>query len=735
MRKLEQSAVSAVQLEKLDRGLIAMVTEDGVFLSWRLLADEVTGYGEHGLTGVNFRVYRDEECVVEVVQSTNYVDEHGSEQSSYHVKAVRDGVEIDQSDAVTPWAQPYYDLPLQKPADGITPTGEPYDYHANDMSVGDVDGDGQYEFIVKWAPSNGKDVSHTGYTGNTYIDTYKLDGTLLYRIDLGVNIRSGAHYTQFLVYDFDGDGKAELMFKTAPGTRTIRFDDAGEIVWERYITMPAEDIRAGYSHDDDYRLSNADYVERLVKVFMSWHEHERVINGQWPATLEACFGKDEGQTYNYPLSRDDAEKLVDYFLDVYAPARSSNNKLRKFEGFIVDGPEYLTVFNGETGEEMQTIHYKPGRHDDGLMWGDYAWNRIEPGNRVDRFLAGVAYLDGEKPYAVFSRGYYTRAAIVAYEWDGSVLSEHWAIDSGWTPMANPFNSPSGVDGEDEQFGTLAGQGNHSLSVADVDGDGKHEIIYGSATIDHDGTILYSSFGVLPEGTASPGAYVRLGHGDALHVANIDPDRPGLEIFQVFENGPWTPYGYALQDAATGEVIYGEYSGEDTGRCMIGKIIRDQRGLQTWAMNKSLRSATGEFISDEVPGMNMNIKWGADMTTQIVDGALDETPKIIDYEHGVVLVAEGTRTNNHTKGNPCLVADIFGDWREELLVRTADSTAIRIYVSTELTDRKLYTLMHDIQYRTGIAWQNVTYNQPSYPSFYFANDTDWAKVPVPKGSMV
>ncbi|MCC3355912.1 rhamnogalacturonan lyase [Bacillus sp. REN16] len=716
-----------VQLEYLDRGLIAASTSEGVFLSWRLLANEVSGYSETGLTGVNFNVYRDGKKITTVSDSTNFLDKEGTPNSKYYVSAIENGQEIDQSPAITPWENSYYDLPLHKPADGVTPAGETYSYSANDMSVGDVDGDGTYEFFVKWDPSNSKDVSQIGYTGNTYIDCYSFDGTLLYRIDLGVNIRSGAHYTQFLVYDFDGDGKSEIMFKTAPGTKIVKFNEEGKITSENYITLPQEDIDAGYSNSDDYRMSSQDYYDHVVEMFMGWSEHEEVKNGNWPQTLEESFGIEP--QYTYPLSREDAESLADYFMDVYAPNRSARNNLRVFEGFILEGPEYLTVFNGATGEELDTIHYKPGRHDDGLMWGDYAMSRIEPGNRVDRFLASVAYLDGEKPYAVFARGYYTRSNIVTYSWDGKNLKENWIVDSGWTPMSNPFNDgPHGVDGTDPEFGTITTQGAHSLSAADVDGDGKQEIVYGSATIDHDGSLLYSSMDTMPSNSAAPGTIARLGHGDAMHVTDIDPNRPGQEIFMVHEGGAWAPYGYSLRDAKTGEIIYGGYTGRDTGRGMVGDVDPTTSGLETWAVG--LWSASGEKLSNSAPGTNMNIKWGADMTTQIVNGSGNSTTTIDDWKKGRVLTANGTRTNNGTKGNPGLVADVFGDWREELLVRTEDSSAIRIYLSTEVTNHKLYTLMHDAQYRAEIARQNTAYNQPSYTSFYFASDTNWANVPVP-----
>ncbi|HZN76786.1 MAG TPA: rhamnogalacturonan lyase [Micromonosporaceae bacterium] len=720
----------ALRLEHLDRGLVGAATTEGVFLSWRLLGHEVTGRTATGMAGSDFHVYRDGVQIATVTDSTNYLDREGASGAQYRVAAVVGGTEVDVSAPVSPWSGAFYDLPLRRPADGITPVGETYTYSANDMSVGDVDGDGQYEYIVKWDPSNSKDVSQIGYTGNVYIDAYELDGTLLYRIDLGVNIRAGAHYTQFLVYDFDGDGRAEMMFKTAPGTKVTRYDSAGNVVSERFITMPGEDIRAGFSHADDYRLSRAGYFEHLVDMFLGWHAHPEVVAGRWPATLEEAFGIPPA--YQYPLSRVDAEALVNYFLDVYAPSRSTRNTLRLFEGFIVDGPEYLSVFEGATGRELQTIRYKPARQDDGLMWADYALSRIEPGNRVDRFLATVAYLDGKHPSAVFARGYYTRTTLVAYHWDGRRLSEEWFVNSGWVPMTNPFNYPAhNKDGTDPEFKTITTQGAHSLSAADVDLDGKQEIVYGSATIDHDGSLLYSSFGVLPPGSGNPGALERLGHGDAMHVTDLDPNRPGIELYMVHEAGAFAPYGHAMRDAATGQVLFGTFSGRDTGRGMVGDIIPAEPGLEAWASTgMGLWTADGDFLGTTTPGTNQSIRWAANMTTQIVDGALDVTPTIRDWQRGVVLTATGTRTNNGTKGNPGLVADIFGDWREEMLMRTVDSAAIRIYLSTEVTNRKLYTLMHDPQYRAEVARQQTTYNQPSYTSFYLASDIDWTRVPVP-----
>ncbi|MGV0110273.1 rhamnogalacturonan lyase [Arthrobacter sp. CP30] len=723
--------IGGVQLEYLDRGLVAAATPQGVFLSWRLSATEAAE-GAAGAGGPDFTVYRDGRPIATVTDSTNFLDPSvtgpaAAGAARYSVAAVVDGLEVDHSAEVDPWAQAYTDLPLGRPADGVTPAGEAYTYAANDMSVGDVDGDGSYEYFVKWDPSNSKDVSQVGYTGNTYVDTYAADGRLLSRIDLGVNIRSGAHYTQFMVSDFDGDGRSELMLKTAPGTKTTTYGPDGGVLSEEYVTLPQADVAAGFGDTDDYRLSAAGYYEHVVDLFSGWKDHPEVAAGNWPATLEEAFGIEP--RYEYPLSDADARAMADYFMDVYAPSRSARNNLRGFEGFIVDGPEYLSVFEGATGAELETVPYEPGRGDDGLMWGDYAMARIEPGNRVDRFLAGVAYLDGEKPSAVFARGYYTRATVVAYRWDGEQLTRDWSVDSGHVPMSNPFNDgPHGGTGTSPDFGTLTGQGFHSLSAADVDGDGRQEIVYGSATIDDDGSLLYSSFDTLPAGSAAPGTVAKLGHGDAMHVTDIDPDRPGQEIFSVHEGATGAPYGWAMRDASNGEVLFGGYTGKDTGRGMIGDVDPAVRGLENWAVG--LRSASGTLLQPAGYGTNMSIRWAGDGTTQLVNGSGNQTPTIDDARRGRLLTATDTRTNNGTKGNPSLVADVFGDWREELLVRTADSSAIRIFTSTEVTDRKLYTLMHDPQYRAEIARQNTAYNQPAYTSFYLASDTDLASVPVP-----
>ena len=735
--------------EDLKRGLVAVKTNTGIFLSWRLFKCEVNGYTKTGLSGADFKVYRDGGLIATVKDSSNYLDTKGDENSRYYVESYYEDESLEEkvkalntraygkSEEVSAFksGENYIDIPVIRPKGGVTPAGEKFEYTLNDMSVGDVDGDGEYEYIVKWDPTNSHDVSIKGYTGRCILDCYRLDGELLWRLDMGPNIRAGAHYTQFMVFDFDGDGKAEMAVKTAPGTKMTRYSGGKEIS-SSYITLPDKDVKKGVTNQDNYVASASDYREHLVKMFMGWKEHTEVKKGNWPGTLEECF--DIPVKYEYPLSKDDAAELVDFFINDYARKRSQKNELDKFEGFIYEGPEYLTMFSGD-GRELSTIDYPFKRGDDGLMWGDYCMPRIEPCNRVDRFLAGVAFLDGKRPSLVMCRGYYTRTTLAAYNFDGKNFIPLWQIDSGHVPMKNPFNdNPHAGVGIDPVYGVLAGQGDHSLAVADVDGDGRQEIIYGAACIDDDGSVLYSSYDYLPDGT-----YAKMGHGDSMHVAHIDPDREGFQIFNVFEGGEVAPYGYALRDAATGEVIrgvdadgndtgkFGVFATTDLGRCMIGDIDPNVRGLQCWV--NDVYSCKGQKLSHKAPSTNQAIRWAADLSTQVIDGAdyLKGMHRgvINDITHGVMLEPKGTLTNNGTKGNPCLVADLFGDFREEIVLRLEDNSALRIYTNAEITEHKLYTPMDDPMYRTGIAWQNNCYNQTCYTSYYYASDMDFSKVPL------
>ncbi|MEK4109111.1 rhamnogalacturonan endolyase [Paenibacillus sp. DS2363] len=580
-------AAGARQMEYLDRGVVAVKTGTGVFVSWRLLGTEGSN--------VSFNVYRDGTKVnaTPITNSTNLQDASGTSSSKYTVRAVVSGTEQAASAAASVWGNNYLSVPLSVPAGGTTPDGVAYSYSANDASAGDLDGDGEYELVVKWDPSNSKDNSQSGYTGEVFIDAYKLNGTRLWRISLGKNIRAGAHYTQFMVYDLDGDGKAEVAMKTADGTK----DGTGVVIGDA---------------SKDYRNSS---------------------------------------------------------------------------GYVLSGPEFLTVFNGQTGKALSTVNYEPARGNVS-SWGD------NYGNRVDRFLAAVAYLDGERPSLVMARGYYTRTVLVAYNWRNGQLTKQWTFDS----------NTSGNSG-------YAGQGNHNLSVADVDGDGKDEIVYGAMAVDDNGKGLYTT---------------GLHHGDAMHLSDLDPDRPGLEVFQVHE----TPSnaGVEFRDAGTGQLIWGVKTTKDIGRGMAADIDPRYKGAEVWA-DGSLYTAKGQKLGTTLPSStNFGIWWDGDLLRELLDSNRIDKWNYANSTTMNLLTASGVSSNNGTKSTPNLQADLFGDWREEVVWRTNDSSALRIYTTTAVTDKRIYTLMHDPVYRLGVAWQNVAYNQPPHTGFYLGEGMSTPPVP-------
>ncbi len=595
---------SKLQREKLGRGVIAVRRNaEEVFVTWRYLSGDAMGTA--------FDVYRDGKKVnaTPIADVTFFIDKNPNG-GTYSVKPVSG------DEKSVAWVLPenaptgYVNIPLDKPADGVTPDGKAYAYEPNDASIGDVDGDGEYEIILKWNPTNAKDNAHDGYSGNVYIDCYKLSGAKLWRIDLGKNIRAGAHYTQFMVYDFDGDGIAEVILKTADGT----VDGKGKVIGDP---------------DADYREPGGNELQEPQKDFRKTGFHK-------------------SGTYN--------------------------------RGRIMKGPEFLTVFSGRTGEALDTVDYYPPRGNM-MDWGDnYA-------NRCDRFLAAVGYLDGVRPSAILCRGYYSRTVLAAYDWDGKKLKQKWVFDS---------NTP-GNEG-------YASQGNHNLRVGDVDGDGCDEIVYGQCTIDHDGTGLYTT---------------RMGHGDAIQLSQFSPDLPGLQVWSCHEN---KRDGATFRDAGTGKVLFQVKAPEDVGRCMAADIDPTSPGLEMWASDGiGLHGMNGESLGKPKISVNMAVWWSGGLLRELLD-----SNKISRYDWQAkkletVMTFEGCVANNGTKSTPSLQADIVGDWREEVLLRTADNSSMRLYVSTHPTPYRFHTFLEDPVYRLSIATQNVAYNQPTQPGFYFGPD--------------
>lgn len=662
-------------MEKLDRGLVAVPTSTTAnFISWRLL-------GTDDKASTTFDLLRDGTVIASNLKVSNYQDTQGSATARYQVVTKVNGTETEQSAEVMPWGKKFLTLTLNRPATG-SGGGT---YTPNDMSVGDVDGDGQYELFVKWDPSNSHDNSQSGKTDNVYIDCYKIANgevsddrltncQLLWRIDLGKNIRAGAHYTQFMVYDFDNDGKAEMMCKTATGSK----DGQGN-----YVNQAATDAAIkGHNNTTDYRNS---------------------------------------------------------------------------DGHVLSGPEYLTVFDGLTGKALHTTWYLPGRAGTGSkttiergdelgkvstfpsgFWGD------NYGNRSERYLAGVAYINGaDKPACgIFSRGYYTQAYVWAVSFDGTRLHTEWLhcspSNTQWLVFASKWaegqagltytidgdqikripikTASTNTSGRSGGSNTLYGNGNHNMSIADVDGDGCDEILWGSAALNNDGTLLYAT---------------GFGHGDAIHVGKMIPEKDGYQVFQVHEA---SPYGWDLHDAKSGEILFSSTGSTDNGRGMAADLT-GKDGWEFWSSNnRNPRSATtGKEVISKSCSVNFRIYWDGSIQDQLFDGAYDSKTTLQAYpvitkwngSSFTELVANFNtasyqygQTCNTTKATPCLQADIFGDWREELILWNLNNPAeINIYTTWTPTNYAVPTLMHDHTYRMGIAWQNTAYNQPPHLGYY------------------
>jgi len=555
-------------MEYLDRGIYAVKSGNGMFVSWRWNADDSDT--------AEFRLYRDDKLIYtsKSGDATCFQDNGGSASSKYRVDCVENGKIASSQNCKFTSGSSYFDIKLNRPGNQYSPNG---------CAVGDVDGDGQYEIFLKWDPSNAKDNSQSGKTDNVYIDCYTLEGKQLWRIDMGQNIRAGQHYTQMCVADFDCDGKAEFITKTADGTK----DGTGKIIG---------------------------------------NGSKSYANGN---------------------------------------------------GYILDGPEYLSLFDGKTGKCLDTIDYPVprGKVSD---WGD------NYGNRVDRMNSGIAYLDGVHPSAIYGRGYYTRLTWSAVDVRDGKLVKRWVYDSG-------------------NKGGAYGNGNHNVMAADCDNDGKQEVFTGAACIDDDGKLLWSSGDK---------------HGDAMHVGDLIPNREGLEVWECHES---SPYGETCYDAKTGKKIFHITGSKDTGRCAADNVWAGNKGAEFWgAADNNVYDSTGKKIAGSKPAQNFFIYWDGDLEREVLDGTkITKMTGAGSYKG--IFTADGCGSNNGTKNNPAITVDLFGDWREELILRTSDNTKLRVWCTTAATNVRLTTLMHDMQYRAQAACEQSCYNQPPHVSYYLGSD--------------
>jgi len=653
----QASAVSTRSMENLDRGVVAMKVANGTYISWRRLATEPAS--------TNFELYRNKEKIAEG-PITNYSDPDGQMGDFYTV--VCNGT---MSKPAATLADNYIEIPLAETPESDTMItnrqGIYYGAYApGDGTYGDLDGDGEYEIIMLWNPPDAKDAASGGRTGKAYIDAYKLDGTFMWRIDMGYNIRAGAHDTQLCVADFDSDGCAELMVRTADGT----IDGEGNMIG---------DPSRGTTYEG------------------SWAE----MNG----------------------------------------------------GKNLQGPLYVTCFDGKTGKALDTIDYYP-QNTIGSMETCYSFGD-DFGNRCERYNGTIAWLTPDYPSMVVGRGYYfgkngrQRQAAAAYDFRNGKLSLRWGFDT--------------EDGGGKEM--YVGQGNHQLEAADVDGDGKGEVSTGALWYDDDGTVLWSS---------------QLEHGDVIHVGDFLPTNPGLEEMTAKEDyGPGGEHfqysnpilssmgiadaigadpavgeqvwGTVLQDAKTGRFIQVYNGTKDTGRGMIGNIgYKDKYYVMWGAAGTGYHDNEGNAINLSL-SMNGRIYWDGDLQDELQDhrGAGQEIviSKFNDtnLKNEDLFVPEGSHSVNSTKGNTTGQGDMIGDWREEFVSyivtgeekeefkttikgsfdkdvevtvsKSKYTYALRVYTTNIPTQYNFYTLAHDDVYRNSSGAYNNCYNQPPHISWY------------------
>lgn len=594
------------RVENLDRGLIAVSAEAYGFISWRWLGTESAD--------TKYNLYKNgEKLNDEPMNKTSYVDYDGKIGDKYAVTAVIDGTEGEKCKETELLADRYLSIPIDKPEGGKVTfydgKEEEYGYRANDASTADLDGDGELEIILKWDPTNSRDSAHSGPTGSTIFDAYKLDGTKLWRIDLGINVRSGAHDTQFLCSDFNNDGKAEVAMRTSDGTK----DGVGKAIGDA---------------QKDWRDSKS--------------------------------------------------------------------------GKNITGPLYITVFDGVTGAEIDTVDFYPQTtgEKDGVKWDVNSWGD-DWGNRSERYNACVFYENGVTPSMCFGRGYYDKTVLTAYSMKDNKIATDWIFDTDLIKDKDEANK-------------YKGKGNHSMATADIDYDGKDELISGALVLDDDGTVMYAIDGAQ--------------HGDAQHTGDLIPERPGLETFSVHE---WGTYGHHMRDARTGELIWYSPKGDiDVGRGASDDIDPTHLGAESWSSMTMLIASDGKLITNRysIPA-NSFAWWDGDLGREVQDGVNISKYNPYTYRVENIEIFADCHSNNAAKSNPSLTADILGDWREEAIYPTLDDSELRIYTTIIPTGYKIPALMTDTLYRDAVAVQNVGYNQPTHVSYNLGYDTK--AIPVPQ----
>ncbi|MCH5185685.1 MAG: hypothetical protein J1F64_06120 [Oscillospiraceae bacterium] len=618
------------QAEYLKRGTVAVKADEGVLVSWRFKGTDDPS--------TSFNVYRDGKKIAHT-ERTCFLDANGTDGSVYYVLPVLNGNEVDEDKTeASVLTKGYLSIPVKQYEKG--------DYDINDASVGDLDGDGEYEIVVRRNPADMELATRVAYP---LVEAYRLDGTHMWTIDIGPNEICDIDIN-ILVYDFDGDGKAEVVLRSFEGT----VDGAGNKIGDE--------------------------------------------NG------------DGKENYEYSIQK--------------FPDRQ----------YLSEGPEFLSVYEGATGKETARCDLVPKR-DPLSSWSSAYPDVARLTKRASHYLFAAAYLNGETPSIVLLRGAWDGVKLAAWDYKNGKITELWQYDS--SPDSRPDN--------------LYGAGYHSLAVADIDFDGKDEILSGAGAIDDNGKFMY----------ATHANNVKLGHGDAFDVAKMDPNFDGYYIWACHETKN-LPANIDLHDARTGQVLFGYSKPKDTGRSRAADIDPTSEGWEVWGStgtplqsykgvelagwNVHFRDANGNIVTNKDAGiepteeikaedpaeltvpMNMKMYWDGDLLSELVDHVTVYKWNWENKEVDILWEDTECASNGGTKGQNVLTADIFGDWREEIIFRTADNKEMRIYSTDIPTDYRMPSLIHDITYREAVAWQNNHYNQPTNTSFYFGAET--TKVPVP-----
>ncbi len=645
------------QAEDLGRGLTAVPSGGGILVSWRYLGTDSAD--------ISFNLYRNGEKIAKISDTTNYLDENGSSGDTYRVVALSGGVETDDEDTATAWDKEYISIPVKQYDEG--------DYIVDDASVGDLDGDGEYEIIVRRTPSNYFDQLQTDGTTVTdsrvaypLIEAYKMDGTYMWTLDIGKN-EANEIDVNFLVYDIDGDGKAEVIMRSYDGMT----DGVGNVIG----------------------IADADYVQSLQKQ----KDRQYLSEGnEYLSVFDGETGAEVARTDLLP-ARDPLSSWSSNYTDT--------SRLTKRASHYLLSTAYL---NGETPSIV-------------MLRG--AWDAVK--------LAAWDYKDGEFTELwqydsgssssidnLFNAGYHSMAvADIDFDGKDEILSGAGAIDDDGTFM---YATYADKDGE-----IKLGHGDaFDVAKMDPDYDGYyvwacHETKELPANIDlHDartGQVLYGFN--KPKDTGRSRA------------ADIDPTSPGWEV--------WGSTGTPLLSLDGTPLITGIadelQASLDDGTLLLGSGETLYDGWNTFRYRNAdgtyvTDSETGQVISTTLP-MNFKAFWDGDLLSELVD---DTTVSKYNWEDkcvDILFEAEGCASNNGTKAVPCLAADIMGDWREEIIWRDEDNTELRIYATPYETEYKIPTLMHDITYREAVAWQNNHYNQPTNTSFYMGAET--TAVPAPE----